>query len=208
MAPIIDRKTIDLKPLKDANVPVFFIVGGPGSGKGTQCDKIVAKYGLTHISSGDLLRDEVASGSPRGGQLTAIMEAGQLVPLEVVLDLIKEAMLKGLQKGSKGFLIDGYPREVAQGEIFEKEIQEAKLVIFFDVVEDTLVKRLLHRAETSGRADDNLETITKRIHTFVTATQPVVDYYEKKGKLYKINAEGAVDDIFKIVTVALDKAFA
>ncbi|PIO75206.1 adenylate kinase, partial [Teladorsagia circumcincta] len=132
------------------------------------------------------------------------MEAGELVPLEIVLDLIKEAMLKEVAKGSKGFLIDGYPREVKQGEQFEREIQEAKSVIYFDVPDDVLVKRLLHRAKTrltvsiimfffdhstitscSGRADDNMDTIKKRLKTFTTATAPVVDYYEKKKKLIR-----------------------
>ncbi|KAK6754861.1 hypothetical protein RB195_013688 [Necator americanus] len=203
--PSVERKHIDLTPLKNAGVPIFFIVGGPGSGKGTQCEKIVAKYGLSHLSSGDLLRDEVKSGSPRGTQLTKIMEAGELVPLEVVLDLIKEAMLKEVAKGSKGFLIDGYPREVKQGEQFENEIQEARSVIFFDVSEDILVERLLHRAKTSGRADDNMETIKKRLHTFTTATAPVVDYYEKKKKLIRIEAKGTVDEIFAVVSKHLDQ---
>uniref|UniRef100_A0A0M3ID21 Adenylate kinase isoenzyme 1 n=1 Tax=Ascaris lumbricoides TaxID=6252 RepID=A0A0M3ID21_ASCLU len=207
LAPI-ERKNIDLTPLKKANVPIFFIVGGPGSGKGTQCDKIVAKYGLTHLSSGDLLRDEVKSGSARGAELNKIMEQGQLVPLEVVLDLVKEAMLEAVKKGTKGFLIDGYPREVKQGEQFESEIQEAKLVLFFDVSEETLVKRCLHRAETSGRVDDNIETIKKRLHTYVTATAPVTSYYEKKGKLVKIPSEGTIDEIFQVVVSHLDKAIA
>ncbi|KAK5977658.1 hypothetical protein GCK32_009289 [Trichostrongylus colubriformis] len=201
----IQRKSIDLAPLKKANVPIFFIVGGPGSGKGTQCEKIVAKYGLSHLSSGDLLRDEVKSGSPRGAQLNKIMEAGELVPLEIVLDLIKEAMLKEVAKGSKGFLIDGYPREVKQGEQFEREIQEAKSVIFFDVPEDVLVQRLLHRAKTSGRADDNMETIKKRLKTFTNATAPVVDYYEKKKKLIRIKAQGTIEEIFTVVQQHLDK---
>uniref|UniRef100_A0A7I5EDQ0 Adenylate kinase isoenzyme 1 n=1 Tax=Haemonchus contortus TaxID=6289 RepID=A0A7I5EDQ0_HAECO len=200
----MERKKIDLTPLKKANVPIFFIVGGPGSGKGTQCEKIVAKYGLSHLSSGDLLRDEVKSGSPRGAQLTKIMEAGALVPLEVVLDLIKEAMLKEVAKGSKGFLIDGYPREVKQGEQFEREIQEAKGVIYFDVPQDILVQRLLHRAKTSGRADDNMETIKKRLETFTNATFPVVDYYAKKNKLYKINAQGTIEEVFAVVQRLLD----
>ncbi|CAJ0566075.1 unnamed protein product, partial [Mesorhabditis spiculigera] len=210
MAPAVavQRKQIDLAPLKNAKVPIIFIVGGPGSGKGTQCDKIVAKYGLSHLSSGDLLRDEVKSGSSRGAELTAIMEAGKLVPLEVVLDLVKEAMLKKVAAGSKGFLIDGYPREVAQGDQFEGEIQQAQLVIFFDVCEETLVKRLLHRAQTSGRADDNEATIKKRLHTFITSTAPVVDHYEKKGKLVRIPAEGSVDSIFAEVCKALDKVCA
>ncbi|KHJ89438.1 putative adenylate kinase, partial [Oesophagostomum dentatum] len=180
------------------------ISGGPGSGKGTQCERIVAKYGLSHLSSGDLLRDEVASGSPRGAQLSKIMEAGELVPLEVVLDLIKEAMLKEVAKGSKGFLIDGYPREVAQGEQFEREIQEATSVIFFDVTEDILVERLLHRAKTSGRVDDNMETIKKRLHTFTTATTPVVDYYEKLKKLIRIQAQGTIEEIFAVVVKQMD----
>ncbi|VDM97184.1 unnamed protein product [Thelazia callipaeda] len=204
----VERKHIDLKPLKDAGLPIFFIVGGPGCGKGTQCDKMVTKYGLTHLSSGDLLRAEVKSGSPRGTQLNKLMENGELVPLEVVLDLLKEAMLHAVEKGSKGFLIDGYPREVKQGEQFESEIQPVKLVLFFDVCEDTLVKRCLHRAQTSGRVDDNIDTIKKRLHTYTTATAPVINYYEKQGKLVRIPSEGAVDEIFKIVEEHLDKAVA
>lgn len=203
--PAIQRKQIDLTPLKKANVPIFFIVGGPGSGKGTQCDKIVEKYHLTHLSSGDLLRAEVKSGSPRGAELNKIMENGELVPLEVVLDLIKEAMVAAVAKGSKGFLIDGYPREIKQGDQFESEIQDAKLVLFFDVSEETLVKRCLHRAQTSGRVDDNIDTIKKRLKTYLTATQPVISHYEKKGKLVKIPSEGTIDDIFKMVTQHLDK---
>lgn len=151
----LTRQKIDLAPLRHANVPIIFIVGGPGSGKGTQCERIVKKYGLSHLSSGDLLRAEVESGSKRGAQLSKIMEAGQLVPLEVVLDLIKEAMIRcihaksGDKHGCRGFLIDGYPREVEQGTKFEAEIQPSAAVFYFDVTdEDTLVKRLLKRAET------------------------------------------------------------
>merc|ERR1711988_1928682 len=105
----MERKNIDKTPLKEAKLPVIWVLGGPGCGKGTQCDKIVAKYGYTHLSSGDLLRAEVQGGSERGKQLTAIMEKGDLVPMFVVLDLLAEAMLAKLG-GSKGFLIDGYPR--------------------------------------------------------------------------------------------------
>merc|ERR1712020_473057 len=101
-------------------------------GKGTQCDKIVAKYGFTHLSSGDLLRDEVNSGSARGKELLAIMEKGDLVPLQVVLDLLAEAMIKKLPS-SKGFLIDGYPRELAQGVEFEKDIGPCSQILYFEV---------------------------------------------------------------------------
>ncbi|KAI1711476.1 adenylate kinase domain-containing protein [Ditylenchus destructor] len=206
--PAVDRKIVDLTQLKAANVPIFFIVGGPGSGKGTQCEKIVAKYGFKHLSSGDLLRADVQSGSARGGQLKAMMEAGQLVPLTIVLDLIKEAMVKAVEdKKCKGFLIDGYPREVQQGIDFEREIQASKLVFYFDVTDEkTLIERLLKRAQTSGRVDDNLETISKRLLTFKTATAPVVDHYKNSGKLARIEADGTVDAIFVEVCKHIDKA--
>jgi adenylate kinase len=104
-----------------AKAKVIFVVGGPGSGKGTQCERIVAKYGYTHLSSGDLLRAEVASGSERGKQLNELMQKGLLVSNQFVLDMIKDAMLKNVST-SKGFLIDGYPRQVDQGIEFEKQV--------------------------------------------------------------------------------------
>ncbi|XP_059179688.1 adenylate kinase isoenzyme 5-like isoform X2 [Physella acuta] len=185
------------------NTPVVFVIGGPGSGKGTQCEKIVKKYGFTHLSSGDLLREEVASGSERGHKLTEIMEKGELVPLEVVLGLMKEAM-QAKAATSKGFLIDGYPRELEQGLRFEKEVAPASFVLCFDVSDETMTKRLLGRALTSGRVDDNEETIKKRLKTFHDVTQPVIDHYSKKGRVKMIEAEHSADEVFEMV----DKAFA
>jgi len=199
MAPV-ERKALDLTPLKEAKLPVIFVLGGPGCGKGTQCDKIVGKYGFTHLSSGDLLRDEVKSGSERGKALTQIMEAGDLVPLEVVLDLIAEAML-GKVSTSKGFLIDGYPREQAQGVQFEASILPCTKVLYFEVPDDVMVARLLHRAKTSGRADDNEETIKKRLVTFHTHSEPVIQYY--KDKCSTIPALGSPDEVFADVQKAL-----
>ncbi|XP_071052474.1 adenylate kinase isoenzyme 1 isoform X2 [Onthophagus taurus] len=183
------------------DVPIIWVLGGPGSGKGTQCERIVQKYGFVHLSSGDLLRDEVKSGSPRGKELTAIMESGALVPLEVVLELLKEAIYKNLSN-AKGFLIDGYPREKEQGVLFEKTIGPVDVILFFDASTDTLVERLLSRGKTSGRVDDNEETIKKRLNTFVTHTDAIVNHY--LDKLKKINAERAVDDIFGEVESYLD----
>ena len=194
-----------LLPLKLQNFQYFFIVGGPGSGKGTQCDQIVKKYGLTHLSSGDLLRAEVQAKTDIGVKAKAIMDKGGLVPLEVVLDLVKIAMLEAVKKGSKGFLIDGYPREVKQGEQFEAEIQAAALVIYFECTNETLVKRLLERGKSSGRSDDNIDTIKLRLDTFFNSTRPVVDHYTKKQKLVKISAERSVDAIFADVCAQLDK---
>ncbi|KAL3093843.1 hypothetical protein niasHS_004213 [Heterodera schachtii] len=180
--------------------PVVFVVGGPGCGKGTQCERIVEKFGFIHLSSGDLLRAEVASGSVLGKQLKATMDAGGLVPLDTVLAIVKVAMLKK-RESSNGFLIDGYPREVTQGERFEQEIQSPVLVIYFEASDETLVKRLMGR----GRSDDNVETIKNRLHTFVESTKPVVDHYGKQGKLVKIAAEGSVDNIFAEVCKHLNE---
>ncbi|XP_015222435.1 adenylate kinase isoenzyme 5 isoform X2 [Lepisosteus oculatus] len=187
--------------LKDSKI--IFVVGGPGSGKGTQCEKIVAKYGYTHLSTGDLLRAEVGSGSERGKKLSAIMEKGELVPLDTVLDMLKDAMIAKADV-SKGFLIDGYPREVKQGEEFEKKIGPPTLLLYVDAGADTMVKRLLKRGETSGRVDDNEETIKKRLDTYYKATEPVIAFYEGRGIVRKIHAEGTVDDVFKQVCTALD----
>jgi len=197
----LERKNIDKTPLKDAKLPVIWVLGGPGSGKGTQCDKIVEKYGFTHLSSGDLLRAEVQSGSERGKILTEIMEKGELVPLFVVLDLLAEAMLSKLS-GSKGFLIDGYPREVQQGKEFEAEILPCTKILYFDVSDATMTERLLNRGKSSGRVDDNEETIKKRLNTFHQHSKPVIDAYANKCK--SIPAERDPKDIFADVCGALD----
>ncbi|KAL4609433.1 adenylate kinase isoenzyme 1 [Arapaima gigas] len=187
--------------LKDSKI--IFVVGGPGSGKGTQCEKVVEKYGFTHLSSGDLLRAEVSSGSERGKQLSAIMQRGELVPLETVLDMIKEAMIAKADT-SKGFLIDGYPREVRQGEEFEKKIGAPSLLLYIDAKAETMVKRLMKRGETSGRTDDNEETIKKRLDLYYKATEPVIAYYEGRGIVRKIVSEGTVDEVFSQVAAAID----
>merc|ERR1712149_64463 len=197
----LERKNIDKSPLTKAGLPVIWVLGGPGCGKGTQCDRIVAQYGYTHLSSGDLLREEVASGSERGKTLNAMMEKGDLVPLFVVLDLLAEAMLAKLS-GSKGFLIDGYPREVSQGEEFEKEICPCSKILYFEVSDATMTERLLNRGKTSGRVDDNEETIKKRLNTFHQHSKPVIEAYNTKAAI--IPAERSVDDIFADVAKILD----
>uniref|UniRef100_A0A8C7XK44 Adenylate kinase isoenzyme 1 n=1 Tax=Oryzias sinensis TaxID=183150 RepID=A0A8C7XK44_9TELE len=215
--------------IKDAKI--IFVVGGPGSGKGTQCERIVAKYGYTHLSSGDLLRAEVASGSDRGKQLQAIMQKGELVPLDTVLDMIKDAMIAKADV-SKGFLIDGYPREVKQGEEFEKKVKACTicyganayggglnynsvnsfgsqigkpcLLLYVDAKSETMVKRLLKRGETSGRSDDNEETIKKRLDLYYKATEPVIAFYESRGIVKKVDSELPVDEVFVQVSQAID----
>jgi len=166
-----------------------------------QCDKIVAKYGYTHLSSGDLLRAEVQSGSERGKQLTEIMTKGDLVPMFVVLDLLAEAMLSKLD-GSKGYLIDGYPREVQQGKEFEAEILPCTQILYFDVSDATMTERLLNRGKSSGRADDNEDTIKLRLNTFHQHSKPVIEAYASKCK--SIPAERDPNDIFADVCATID----
>ncbi|MFT7817631.1 adenylate kinase isoenzyme 1-like [Arapaima gigas] len=187
------------KPDKLKNSKIIFVVGAPGCGKGTQCEKIAEKYGFTHFSSGDLLRAEVSSGSDRGKQLAAIIQNGELVPLDTILDMIKEAMIARADT-SKGFLIDGYPREVRHGEEFEKKIGASSLLLHMDAKAETLVKRLM----TRGRTDDQEETIRKRLELYYKAIEPVIAYYKGRGIVRKIDAEGSVDDVFSQVTSAID----
>ena len=196
----------DSKISTDCGAKIVFIIGGPGSGKGTQCERIVEKYGYVHLSSGDLLRAEVESGSEHGKELEAIMKKGELVPLETVLEMIKNKINENTD--AAGFLIDGYPREVEQGLQFEKTIGSPVAVLYLDVANETMVARLLHRGLTSGRADDNEETIKKRLDTFSKATEPVIKHYRNNGKLFEVErsiAESAPDNVFKKVSELFDK---
>lgn len=192
----------DLGAPLDLKAPVVWVLGGPGSGKGTQCAKIVEKYGFVHISSGDLLREEVAKASPLGQQLSEIMKKGELVPLETVLQLLKNA-IAGKADSAKGFLIDGYPRTVDQGEKFTSLVCPVKAIVFFDLSDDIMAARLLERGKTSGRADDNEETIRKRLQTFRNESMPVVDKY--KEMVVTIPATDPVDVVFGKVVGFMDK---
>lgn len=190
----------------DTKVPIIWVLGGPGCGKGTQCDKIVAKYHFNHLSTGDLLRAEVASGSPKGNELQAIMKSGGLVSNQVVLDLLGAAIGK-IEKPT-GFLIDGYPREEAQGREFEAAIAPVDLILYFECSDDTLVNRIKARAaaSTEVRADDNEETLKTRIKTFRENTEKILVQYPTKLK--RINAERYIDEIFSDVTSAIDATLA
>ena len=165
---------------------------------------MVKKYGYTHISSGDLLRAEVASGSKRGQKLEKLMKRGLLVPNNIVLDLIKEKMLAEV-KSSKGFLIDGYPRQVDQGVEFETEIVPCSLVLYINASDKTMKERLLSRGKSSGRSDDNEESIKQRLRVFHDATEPVIAYYDKQGKLKTINSENSPDEVFAECKKIIDK---
>ncbi|KAJ1566662.1 hypothetical protein HK405_008925 [Cladochytrium tenue] len=173
---------------------IVFVLGGPGSGKGTQCDRIVENLHYSHLSTGDLLRDEVKKGSELGKELEDIMKEGKMVPLDVTLRLLVSAMEQ--QRGkAPGYLIDGFPRTMDQAAEFERCIGRCSFVLFFDAPNDVLTTRLLKRGETSGRADDNLESIRKRLETFAEASLPVVTHFERDGRVRRIRADGDVASI-------------
>lgn len=183
---------------KDA-VKIVFLLGGPGSGKGTVAEKIVETFGFQHISTGDLLRDEVKAGTPLGKEVEKIMASGGLVPVDLTMDLLKAAMEKALQAEKKpsGFLIDGFPRETSQIAAFQNKIgRDCNIVLYLDAPEDVMVKRLLNRGLTSGRADDNEASIKLRLTTYNEKTAPVISHYEAKAMTRRIDASGTVDEVW------------
>lgn len=186
---------------------VCFVLGGPGSGKGTQCERLVAQHKFVHLSAGDLLRAELARGSSQGDNIKMLMEKGLLVPVEVTLNLLKGAMKAS---GGDRFLVDGFPRAMDQAAVFEEAVCHPSRVLFLDVPDDEMVKRLLHRGLTSGRGDDNAETIKHRLKTFHNQSLPVIDRYSAEGKVASIDGTGSVaqvsaqtDDTFRTQFVVL-----
>src|SRR4030095_2490670 len=171
----------------------LILFGPPGSGKGTQSDKLVAKYGLVHLSTGNLLREEITQKTPLGLEAKSFMDKGQLVPDEVVIGMVDSYFDK--HKEAKGFLFDGFPRTVAQAIALDKLLElkktEIAAVLALEVTEEELVKRLLNRGKTSGRHDDSDESvIRKRFNVYINETSPVADHYKKLKKFQNIKGEG------------------
>ncbi|XP_054835171.1 adenylate kinase isoenzyme 5 isoform X1 [Eublepharis macularius] len=181
------------KGLKKSNI--FFIVGGPGSGKGTQCKKLAQKYGFTHLSTEDLLQHEISSLSERSKTIRDIMESGEVVPGDIIIELLKEEMDASLED-TKGFLIDGYPQEMKQGEEFEGQIGEPSLVLCLDCSSKTMSSRLLKQSQSNQCLMDNAEVIMKRIESYYQMAEPLITYYENKIPVFKINAEGTPEEVF------------
>jgi UMP-CMP kinase len=190
----------DTPTFSPSNVTVIFVLGGPGAGKGTQCANLVRDYKFTHLSAGDLLRAEQdRKGSEFGNLIKSYIKDGKIVPMEVTVQLLENAMTEVVDedKDKKGkFLIDGFPRKMDQALKFEESLCPSKFVLFYDCPEEEMQKRLLKRGETSGRSDDNAESIKKRFKTFVETSMPVVEYFEKEGRVVKVVATKTPDEVY------------
>ena len=182
---------------------VVFILGGPGAGKGTQCALLSEKLGWSHLSAGDLLRAERKSGSDLAGIINTKISSGQIVPSSITITLLKNAMEKiNQESGKTKFLIDGFPRSSENSTVWEEQMNSSshvEFVLFLHCPEEVMTDRLLERAKTSGRNDDNLETIRKRFKTFRDESMPIVDMYEKKGLVRTVVADRSVEDVYEEV---------
>jgi adenylate kinases len=186
------------------NVVIF---GAPGSGKGTQSELIIAKYGLHHISTGEILREEIEKQTELGIEAAKYIEKGQLVPDDVIIRMLKD-ILENHPK-TKGFIFDGFPRTLAQGEALDKMLKEKEIditiVLNLSVDEEELVQRLLKRGELGGRCDDNEKIIKNRLAVHREQTEPLKEYYRKRGKLFSVKGSGTIEDIFDNIADALDR---
>jgi adenylate kinase len=185
----------------------LILFGAPGVGKGTQAKKLVEKYGWIHLSTGDLLREEIKQKTPLGLEADTIMKKGQLVPDEIVIGMIGSAL--DANPHAKGFLFDGFPRTVAQAEALDKLLTLKKsaisLVLALDVAEEELVRRLLLRGQESNRPDDKDETVIRaRIREYENKTAPVAKYYAGQGKITHVPGEGSIEDIFGSLSSHVD----
>lgn len=185
------------------NIVLF---GPPGSGKGTQAQKIIEKYGLVHISTGDLLRSEVAGQTELGLKAKVIMDKGELVPDEIVVGMIKKKLNE--HEAGKGFIFDGFPRTVEQARALRNALtdhdERVSVMISLEVPREALVKRLTKRGKKEGRSDDNLETINNRIDVYDRQTIPVTYYYDKMHKHVVVDGIGKINQIFLRITKVID----
>lgn len=185
------------------NIVIF---GAPGSGKGTQSDRMIAQYGFEHISTGDVLRQEIKNGTELGNTAKQFIDKGQLIPDSLMIDILA-SVYDGFGKEHQGVIFDGFPRTIPQAEALKKMLNERghkiAAMIELDVPEDELMKRLLLRGQQSGRSDDNEETIRKRLDVYHNQTAPLIEWYKNEGIHFHIDGLGELDritaDVFKVV---------
>ena len=185
------------------NIVIF---GAPGSGKGTQSEFIVEKYGINHVSTGDVLRGEMKNGTELGTIAKGYMDEGKLLPDDLIVDMLASKL--DSFEGSKGVIFDGFPRTIAQAEALKKMLaargQEVSVMLDLEVPEDELMVRLIKRGQETGRADDNEETIKNRLVVYHSQTAPVIDWYKNDGKYQHIDGVGSMERIFADICAAID----
>lgn len=186
------------------NIVIF---GAPGSGKGTQSAKLIEKYGLNHISTGDVLRAEIKKGTELGKTAASYIDKGNLIPDDLMVSIL--ASVYDSFGDHKGVIFDGFPRTIPQAEALKKMLDErgdrVAAMIELDVPEDELMKRLILRGQQSGRADDNEETIKKRLVVYHSQTQPLIEWYKNEGIHYHIDGLGELDRIFTDICEVMDR---
>lgn len=185
----------------------FIIFGAPGSGKGTQSEKIIDKYGLFHISTGDVLRDHIKRGTDLGKIADSYISQGQLIPDDLMIGILRDH-IKEHPEAKKGVVFDGFPRTIEQAKELNKFLKELDTeihaVLGLEVAEDELMTRLLKRGEQSGRSDDNPETIKRRLDVYHKSTQPLKEFYTNTGHYRPIEGSGSIDDIFNKISTHID----
>lgn len=183
---------------------VVFVLGAPGAGKGTQCEKIVQEFGYVHLSAGDLLRAERKTGGPLAQEIDGHIRNGTIVPVQITCDLLHKAMQRHMVEEKKfNFLIDGFPRNQDNLQGWQREMSDkanVKFVLFFKVEPDTGIERAIKRGQQgSGRTDDNLESLKLRIITYTNDTMPIVDHYDKQNLVRVVDGSPSVDKVFEEV---------
>jgi len=186
------------------NVVIF---GAPGSGKGTQSELIISKYGLHHISTGDILRQEIKKQTELGIIADEYIKAGQLIPDELIINILAEVL--DANPKAKGYIFDGFPRTIAQGEALDRLLLERNTsiiaVLNLAVDEKDLLNRLIKRGIESGRTDDNPIVIQNRLEVYRSQTEPLKEYYKKKGKLFNMKGNSSIEEVFEKIVEVLDR---
>ncbi len=185
------------------------IFGAPGSGKGTQSDRLINYYGLHHISTGEVLRDHIARGTELGKIAESFISKGQLIPDELMIKVLENVLDSNPEKTAAGVIFDGFPRTIEQAKALKEMLasrgSKVHAVIGLEVEEEELIRRMINRGKETGRADDNIETITNRLKVYHSQTSPLRDYYIAEGKYHQINGNATVDEIYDAIRESLAK---
>ena len=188
------------------NIVIF---GAPGSGKGTQSDNLIKTYGLFHISTGDVPRDNIKRGTELGATAKAYMDKGQLIPDDLMISILADVLDANREAAAPGVIFDGFPRTIAQAEALDTMLAERgtaiSTVVGLEVPEEELIERILLRGKLTGRSDDNMETVKSRLDVYHNQTAPLQEYYKAKGLYQAINGLGKIDEIFADIQKAVDK---